>query len=127
MKTDASVLVVEDDADIRTALADVLEEEGYDVRVAANGQEGLTELRREPRPRLVLLDLMMPVLNGWQFRKAQLDEPALAEIPVVIVSADATAGSEASNIGAAAFLQKPVELDELLNTVGRIAGTPDGS
>ena len=127
MSSGTSILVVEDDADIRAALADVLAEEGYDVRVAANGEEGLAELRREPRPALVLLDLMMPVLNGWQFRRAQLSDPALADVPVVIVSADAAAGREATNMGASAFLQKPVELDDLLSVVARFAGIPGRS
>lgn len=124
MNRRAAILVVEDDADIRMALADVLLEEGYQVRVAANGAEGLTELSRDPKPQLVLLDLMMPVLNGWQFRKAQQANEQLAHIPVVIVSADATAHKQASEIGAAAFLQKPVELDELLSTVERYALVP---
>jgi CheY-like chemotaxis protein len=107
-----SVLVVDDERDIREAVAELLEDEGYDVVWARDGEEALQQAR-EHHPQLVLLDLMMPGMNGWEFRKAQKEDPELAAIPVVVLSAF---GSEAG-VDAAAFVQKPFELDELLSAV----------
>src|SRR6185436_16404183 len=88
-KKSAFVLVVDDDADIRETIAGVLEDEGYGVAGAKNGQEALTWLRApgSPRPQLILLELMMPVMSGPEFRAAQEADPSLHAIPVVIVSA----------------------------------------
>src|SRR5690349_23695253 len=98
-ETDAvetSVLVVEDDFDLRDALVPILEYEGHRVVSAANGKEALERLRTMPPPSLILLDLMMPVMDGEQFRAQQLRDPALASIPVVIVSAHASAEERAA-------------------------------
>src|SRR5688500_12674666 len=111
------VLIVEDDIDIRDALSQILEEEGYTVATAANGQEALDVLRSGPPPRLILLDLMMPVMNGWQFRAEQRNDPALASIPVVVISADTHIGDKASQIGVQEFFRKPIEISGLLNTM----------
>ncbi len=119
-----SVLIVEDDADIRDALAEILRDEGYEVVGAGHGQDALTHLRGGGRPALILLDLMMPVMNGWQFREAQVADATLAAIPVVVISADGAAAREAVHIGADAFLQKPIELEELLVTVARYCPAP---
>lgn len=108
----ASVLVVDDEVDIRQAMAEVLEDEGYEVHAAANGAEGLRQLR-EHRPALVLLDLMMPVMNGWEFRRAQLHDPELADVPVVVLSAVGRAPA----LEVDAFLQKPFDLETLLAQV----------
>jgi len=113
------VLIVEDDPDIREALSQILEFEGYDVASVNNGQEALTYLRSSRRPGLILLDLMMPVMDGWQFRSQQQQDKQLSEIPVVIVSADGRVFQKAHEINAAGFLRKPVELEVLLNTVQR--------
>lgn len=120
------ILVVEDDFDIRDTLAQILEAEGYIVSGAANGLEALELLRRDGAgaPALILLDLMMPVMNGWQFRAEQLQDPKLASIPVVVISADASVHQKAASIEAAGFLKKPVQLDTLLETVGRFAQPP---
>lgn len=117
------ILVVEDDFDIRDTLAQILEAEGYVVRGAANGHEALELLRRDrgDLPALILLDLMMPVMNGWQFRAEQLQDPELATIPVVVISADASVHQKAASIDAASFLKKPVQLETLLDTVFRFA------
>lgn len=115
------ILVVEDDFDIRDTLAQILEAEGYAVSGAANGAEALQVLANESAPALILLDLMMPVMNGWQFRTEQLKDPALAEIPVVVISADAGVGQKAAAIGAADSLKKPVPLETLLDVVSRYA------
>jgi CheY-like chemotaxis protein len=119
------VLIVEDDIDIRDALSQILEEEGYSVSTAANGQEALDLLRSGPPPRLILLDLMMPVMNGWQFRAAQREDPALAAIPVVVISADTHISEKASQIGIAEYFRKPIEIAGLLNTMEKYCG-PNG-
>lgn len=116
-----AILVVEDDTDIREALMGVLEEEGYDVVGAGNGREALDALREGPRPALILLDLMMPFMNGWQFRAEQKLDANLSEIPVVVVSADANVGQKAASLEAVGHLKKPVELDALLAVVARFA------
>jgi CheY-like chemotaxis protein len=110
-----NILVVDDDVDIRDAITVVLQGEGYRVASAANGRDALDYLHRAEPPDLVLLDLMMPVMDGWQFRREQKRDPALASIPVVVIS---SAGS-APALGAAEFLQKPVAFDQLLRTVRR--------
>lgn len=117
----ACVYVVDDDLDIRSSLTEILEFKGYRVIEAANGQEALDRLHTGARPCLILLDLMMPVLNGWEFRSRQLQDERLAAIPVVILSGAGRA-AEASCLGAAGFLPKPLELSELLATVERHCG-----
>jgi len=114
-------MVVEDDFDIRDTLAQILEAEGYSVSGAANGAEALEVLEKGATPALILLDLMMPVMNGWQFRAEQLKRPELADIPVVVISADAGVGKKAEAIGAADSLKKPVPLETLLDVVSRYA------
>jgi CheY-like chemotaxis protein len=114
--TAGTILIVEDDTDIREALAQILEDEGYAVVSAPNGQVGLERLRAV-RPSLVLLDLMMPVMNGWQFRQKQQQDQEVAQIPVVIISADGSARREATAMGAEGFMQKPIELEDLLAMV----------
>jgi CheY-like chemotaxis protein len=116
------VLIVEDDLDIRDALAQILEEEGYAVVTAANGREALDALRSGPPPRLILLDLMMPVMNGWQFRAEQRRDPAIADIPVVIISADTHVGDKAQAIGIAEYFRKPIEISGLLQTMEKYCG-----
>jgi CheY-like chemotaxis protein len=114
-----SILVVEDDTVIRETMALVLQMEGYAVTGAANGQEALNYLRQTERPALILLDLMMPVMDGWEFRKEQQQDPTLADIPVVLVSAAGTVQEKAAALDAEGFLQKPIEVEQLLTTVQR--------
>jgi CheY-like chemotaxis protein len=110
MKT---VLLVEDDDIVRGAMQMVLEWEGYRVDCARNGQEALEKLHHSEPPSLIVLDLMMPVLDGWQFREAQKADPQLASIPVVIVSGiDARYAPEA-----AIYVRKPFQVEELLQAV----------
>src|SRR6185436_12323698 len=87
----ANILLVEDDFDVRDALIPILEYEGHRVVGAASGQEALDRLRSGAKPSLILLDLMMPGMSGMEFRAEQLRDPALASIPVVVVSADPAA------------------------------------
>lgn len=109
----SSILVVEDDSDIRTALKGFLKEEGYDVLTAENGRSGLEVLEHE-HPGLVLLDLMMPEMNGWQFLEKKSHIPDVSKIPVLVISA--VPGSP-SIPGALGFLKKPIDLDRLMDFV----------
>lgn len=113
-----AILIVEDDRDIAETLAEILEYNGYEALTAGNGKEALDKLRQGDRlPRLILLDLMMPVMDGWQFREAQSGDPALASVPVIIVSAHVRAREAAVQLGAVGWLKKPVDLDTLLRAV----------
>jgi CheY-like chemotaxis protein len=115
-----AVLIVEDDPDARDALAIILEEAGYEVLCAGDGAEALGRLGdRQGRCNLILLDLMMPVMNGWDFRRKQKAAPALAGIPVVLMSAGARLAAATGELDAAGYVSKPVEVDDLLDTVRR--------
>jgi CheY-like chemotaxis protein len=115
------ILVVEDDDEIRTSLALVLESQGFEVHTAENGRHAIDVLRQiEEKPRLILLDLMMPVMDGWSFRAAQLADPALAEIPVVILSAAADVHREAEALHVDGFLAKPLNVPKLLDTIDTV-------
>jgi CheY-like chemotaxis protein len=112
------VFVVEDDRDIRESVVEVLEDEGYVVSAASDGREGLLLLRTaSPKPDLILLDLMMPIMNGFQFREEQQSDPALSAIPVVVITADVNARAKAEGLGAAGFIQKPVKIQPLLDMI----------
>ncbi len=111
------LLVVDDDSSVLDAMRDILEDEGYEVSLAANGREALVQLRAGRRPCLILLDLMMPVMNGWEFRQAQLADDALAAIPTVVLTADGRAVEKAADLQASGFLQKPIEPGRLLRTI----------
>lgn len=114
----ALILVVEDDSDIRDSVVEVLEDEGYRVLSAADGHQALLVLEGLPEPpALILLDLMMPIMNGFQFREEQLKNPALASVPVVVVTADVNAKSKADTLRAAAFVQKPLKIQTLLDII----------
>jgi CheY-like chemotaxis protein len=119
----ARVLVVEDDDELRIALKESLVAEGYEVETASNGAEALAVLRKDEtkRPAVILLDLMMPVMNGWQFITAQKDDPKLALIPVVVLSAVGSHVQSVAPLDVAAFMRKPFELDALLDTIHRHA------
>jgi len=119
--TVARVLIVDDELDIRETIAELLRLEGHEPFEATDGEQALVRCR-QLRPDLVLLDLMMPGMNGWDFRKAQLRDPAIASIPVVVVSAVA----RSRDLPADGFLQKPFSLDDLLALVRRVARPGDG-
>lgn len=112
------VLLVDDDEDIREALRAILEDEGFAVRVAVDGSDALASLRSGLRPDVILLDLMMPVMSGWQFRSAQRQDPALAAIPVVVLSA---VHEQPDDLSVVASLRKPIDIDRLLEVVARAA------
>jgi CheY-like chemotaxis protein len=109
------VLIIEDDADLREMMAQLIVLEGYEAHTASNGREALDYLRHSQRPELILLDLMMPVMDGWEFRRQQRNDPAIADVPVVVLSAlDPSRGAD---IGAVEFLKKPLDFDRLLALV----------
>ncbi len=113
------ILLVEDDDALREALAEVLADEGYGVDAAANGQEALDRLdRSRPVPDLILLDLVMPVMDGWTFRDAQRRDPRLARIPTVVLSASFPPDSpRMRSLNAEAVLSKPVSIDRLVRAL----------
>jgi CheY-like chemotaxis protein len=110
------VLVVEDDADLRNELAELLAEVGYRVHACANGAEALAQLEQAPPPSIILLDLMLPVMNGWNFFSAIRDDPRLAHVPVVVMS---TGERLASAPVSTAYLEKPITREVLLEALAR--------
>ncbi len=116
-----AILIVDDDDDIRELLAEFLTDEGYKVLTARNGLDALTQLGAGgARPCLILLDLMMPVMNGFQFLEAFRSDPALTPIPVAVVSAHAGLGPAERAAIAAPIFAKPLKLSTLLEVVGRL-------
>jgi CheY-like chemotaxis protein len=119
-----NILVVEDDEGIRETLRLFLELEGYTVFTAVHGKDGLEVLKKIPRPCLILLDLMMPVMNGWEFADEIKKNEMLAVIPVVIVTAYS---NKVIPIKASGIIKKPIDLDALLRIVKTSCGEPTGA
>jgi CheY-like chemotaxis protein len=111
------ILVVEDDADIRDAMVGILESEGYAVSAASDGADALAQLQTGTRPCIILLDLMMPVMDGWTFCKEKDKDPALATIPVVVVSAVARHDPRNACVRSVDHLAKPLNVAKLLAAV----------
>lgn len=122
--TAPSVLVVEDDDDIRASLLEFLDEHGYRARGAANGREGLSLLSDGARPSVIILDLMMPVMDGWTFRAELHRRPAFSAVPVVVISAYDRLERRIEGLELAGWLAKPIDLDALLDVVRVHCGTP---
>ena len=116
------ILIVDDDLDLRETLMLVLEDAGYRTVLAANGREALEVLRAGPPPDLILLDLMMPVMDGWEFRNEQLRDGMMAAIPVVLFSASGNVRDKAAELKLAAYLEKPIDLHTLLTMIESILG-----
>jgi two-component system, chemotaxis family, chemotaxis protein CheY len=114
-----TVLVVEDNISVQLSLADLLIDHGCRVAPVQDGQEALEYLRSHPAPDVILLDLLMPRMDGWEFRRQMRREPEWAAIPLVIVSAIADMAAENSPLGAAAYLSKPFDVSELLKAIER--------
>jgi two-component system, chemotaxis family, chemotaxis protein CheY len=116
------VLVVDDDPDILDAICDILEGEGYRVARARHGVEALDRVSQE-LPSVILLDLMMPVMDGLAFANALRQRPLPRRVPIVVISADGNP-QRAAALGAQAYLAKPFDIDALLSHVAHIAGQP---
>jgi CheY-like chemotaxis protein len=109
------ILIVEDESDIRDALREFFESEGFEVSAAANGAEAFEILERGRLPNLILLDLMMPVMNGEQFVELRKQHAVAKKVPVVVMSADNHTRQKAVDLGVEGYLRKPVDLEDLLN------------
>jgi len=118
----ANILVVEDHADLRELLAVLLEGEGFTVQTATNGVEALKSLDRA-RPSLILLDLMMPVMSGDEFRERQLADPRYRNVPVICMTAAHDGRTRAERIQADEYFQKPLDFDRLLTVVRAHVGS----
>jgi CheY-like chemotaxis protein len=115
------LMIVDDDDDMRDTIAEIISAQGYTVAAFADARAALAALEGGQTPFLILLDLMMPGMSGWEFRAAQLKNPQLAPIPVVVVTAATTFIDGAPSLPDIEILRKPFELDTLLTLVGRYA------
>ena len=112
------VLVVDDDPDIVDSMRFVLEDAGYAVRTALDGRQALEVMRKDPGAALVILDLAMPVMNGWGFRAEQAKDPDLAAVPVIVLSGDGHVHEKGASFGGKVLsLKKPIDLDALIAAV----------
>ena len=112
------ILLVDDDVDIRRSVGALLEDEGYEVAAVGDGRQAWEQMHQSPAPDLLILDLMLPGMDGWQLRSRQRNDPTVRDIPVLAISADGS--PKASAIDAEAFLAKPFAADDLLREVKRI-------
>jgi CheY-like chemotaxis protein len=117
-----TILVVDDDPNLQRVMSKFLEFEGFAPVRAGNGQEALDYLRGGGAARVILLDLRMPVMDGWAFREAQRAEPAIAEIPIVVISG--IDGEHVADLGVAAAFNKPVSFSEVVDVVRRLCEDP---
>jgi len=111
------ILIVDDDAALRETLVQVMQDEGFRTAGAANGREALEYLRSHPPPNVILLDMMMPEMNGEEFREEQLRDARLSAVPVVVMSASGRLHELVSQMNPAATLTKPVSLDAVLSAL----------
>lgn len=119
MSASSRVLVIDDDPAVRLSLSRTLHWAGFDVLIAGGGAEGLRVMRADAHIRLVLLDLLMPEVDGWTLRRAQLADPRIANIPVVVVSGVGIGASDRDLLQAADYLTKPVSRGDLIEVVSR--------
>lgn len=115
--SEKSVLIVEDDLDIAENLKALLVLEGYETFISKDGREALEQLHNGCHPDLILLDLMMPVMDGFQFYQAQQSEPNLADIPVVVMTAGGNIEAKVQKLGVQAYFRKPLDVDKLFLTI----------
>jgi len=119
------ILIVEDDSALREALAQVLMDEGYDLLSARDGLEAVNCLKKGNRPDVILLDLSMPVVNGWEFRMFQKRDPDLAQIPVILITAGGYTREEVAWLQPSALLPKPLDLPLLLSIIRRFCASTE--
>lgn len=110
-------MVVDDDDDVRITMTEILEIKGYAAIAAHNGQHALEQLHNGIRPGVILLDLMMPTMNGYEFRAKQLEDPLIADIPIIVFSAGRELDAAARELKAAGVLRKPITLEELTSAI----------
>ncbi|MBZ5536237.1 MAG: response regulator [Acidobacteriia bacterium] len=113
----AEILIIDDNPAVRDVLGEVLRGAGYEVSTAANGAEALTHMRTKGAPSLILLDLMMPVMNGWEFRSEQLKDPSLRAVPTIILTTVANIMAEAKLLKANGFISKSTAYGSILELV----------
>jgi CheY-like chemotaxis protein len=118
MAAKQTLLIVEDDAIAREGLGGILRREGYDVILTADGEEALACLRSDPRPTLILLDMLMPVLDGWHFLQ-QMHAEDMPRIPILVMTATVLSRQWAEDHGCCGFLKKPLDPDALLAEIRR--------
>ena len=116
---DFTILIVEDDFDVRESLSEALRDEGYAIECAIDGEQALEYLRNGGRPGLILLDLMMPRMSGSEFRMVQKVDPQLRHLPVVLLSADGAMEEKAKALETDGALRKPIDLEQLLKIIER--------
>jgi CheY-like chemotaxis protein len=122
-----TILLVEDDFDVREALVETLRDRGYEVQAAGDGEQALKALRGGLRPGLILLDLMMPRMSGSEFRMIQRTDPDLSSYPVVLLSADGRMEEKAQTLKVDGAIRKPIDLDELFAVIERIRANKTAS
>ncbi len=115
-----NVLIVEDDLEIREALREILMEESHSVQTAANGAEALKSLEAIQKPDLILLDMMMPIMDGYHFRMLQMKDQTISQIPTIVLSADRNFPYKMKDLGIKHFIKKPLELDRLLDLINDV-------
>lgn len=126
MGGNAWVLLVEDDLEIRETLESLIALEGYSIKSAPNGKEALSVLAgSSDNPSLILLDIMMPVMNGYEFREQQLQNPKIADIPTAVISADGNIIEKSARLKVTEFLKKPMDLSALFALLERFCGKPE--
>ncbi len=116
-----SILIVDDDADIRETLSEVLQDEGFRVVTAANGFEALIVLRGSQAPSMVLLDLMMPVMDGFRFLEERKKDPALASVPVAVITASGNIEVDKARLERIPVVRKPFELPQLMTVLEHLS------
>jgi CheY-like chemotaxis protein len=123
-QADRTVLVVDDDVDIRSVVRELLTDEGYQVKTAVNGRDALATLASW-RPDVILLDLMMPIMDGWTFLTNQQSSRQLRRIPVIVMSASHALTRDGERLAVADVVAKPFEIDTVLTKVAALARRPD--
>lgn len=122
----STILIIDDNADARDALQIALTREGHTVEAAGNGREALAQLYAGSRPDLILMDLVMPVMNGFEFRQVQLADPTLAAIPLIAFSAVTDPRETAQHLRAAAYVHKPASIEHLVAVIRQFGPTQLG-